>query len=83
MYQVVIERQVQKQLSKISAPYYQAIIEALKALASNPRPNGYIKLKSRPGYRIRVADYRIIYNINDKILTVFILGIGHRKDIYE
>ncbi|MGN6437746.1 MAG: type II toxin-antitoxin system RelE family toxin [Agriterribacter sp.] len=83
MYQVVIEKQVQKQLAKIAAPYYQAIIHALKALAVNPRPHGYKKLKGRPGYRIRVGDYRVIYNIQDNILTVFVIDIGHRKDIYE
>lgn len=83
MYQVVIEKQAQKQLVKISAPYYQAIVDALKTLATNPRPHGYKKLKGRPGYRIRVADYRIIYTISDNILIVFVLDIGHRKDIYE
>lgn len=60
MYQVVIEKQVQKQLAKISAPYYQLVVDALKALSANPRPHGYKKLKGRQGYRIRVGDYRII-----------------------
>jgi mRNA interferase RelE/StbE len=83
MYQVVIERQAQKQLAKISPPYYQSIVAALQNLATNPRPQGYKKLKGRPGFRIRVADYRIIYQINDQVLTIFIIVIGHRKDIYE
>jgi mRNA interferase RelE/StbE len=83
MYQVVIEKQAQKQLARISPPYYQNIAEALQNLAVNPRPQGYKKLKGRPGFRIRVADYRIIYNIEDNILTVFVLIIAHRKDVYE
>lgn len=83
MYQVVIEKQAQKQLAKISPPYYQSIVTALQSLADNPRPQGYKKLKGRPGFRIRVADYRIVYNIEDNILTVFILIIRHRKDVYE
>ncbi len=82
MYQVVIEKLAQKQLAKISPPYYQNIVEALQNLAINPRPHGYKKLKGRPGFRIRVADYRIIYNTKDNILTVFVLTIGHRKDMY-
>lgn len=83
MYEVVIERQALKQLAKIPAPYYSKITEALKSLSKNPRPNGYIKLKGRMGYRIRVGDYRIIYNINDNVLTVFVLLIGDRKNVYE
>ena len=83
MYQVVIEKQAQKQLARISPVYYQNIVGAMQNLAANPRPHGYKKLKGRPGFRIRVADYRIIYNIDDDILTVFILIIGHRKEVYE
>lgn len=44
---------------------------------------GYKKLKGRDGYRIRVADYRIIYEVFDKILTVDVIHMGHRKDVYE
>jgi mRNA interferase RelE/StbE len=83
MHQVVIEKQAQKQLAKISPPDYNKIVAALKELASNPRPYGYKKLKGRPGYRVRTGDYRIIYNIEDNILTVYVLTIGHRKDVYE
>lgn len=83
MYQVVIEKHAQKQLSKISPPDYTKVVAALKELASNPRPYGYKKLKGRSGYRVRVGDYRIIYRIEDNILTVFILTIGHRRDVYE
>jgi mRNA interferase RelE/StbE len=83
MYQVVIEKQAQKQLAKISPPDYTKIVAALKELAANPRPYGYKKLKGRPGYRIRVGDYRIIYQVKDNVLTVFILIIGHRRDVYD
>jgi mRNA interferase RelE/StbE len=83
MYQVVIEKQAQKQLAKISQPHYQSISEALQNLAANPRPHGYKRLKGRQGFRVRVGDYRIIYNIEDNILTVFVLIIGNRRDVYE
>jgi len=59
MYQVVIEKQAQKQLAKISPPDYAKIVAALKYLAGDPRPHGYKNLKGRPGYRIRVGDYHI------------------------
>ncbi len=83
MYQVVIEKQVQKQLAKITPPNYNKVVSALQGLANNPRPQGYKKLKGRQGFRVRIGDYRIIYNINDNILTVFILAIGNRRDVYE
>ena len=66
MYKVSIEKSVQKTLEKINAPFYSKIKNAILKLAENPRPEGYKKLKGREGYRIRVADYRIIYEIFDE-----------------
>ncbi len=64
MYQVRIERKAQKKLKKIPNPYYSKIKSAILDLAYEPRPVGCKKLKGREGYRIRVADYRIIYEID-------------------
>jgi mRNA interferase RelE/StbE len=64
-------------------PDYGKIVTALKDLATDLRPFGYKKLKGRPGYRIRVGDYRIIYQVKDNILTVFVLIIGNRRDVYD
>ena len=83
MYQVLIEKQVQKQLDKIPEPDYSRVKTLINQLAINPRPAGYKKLSGRSGYRVRQGNYRIIYEINDMILSVFILAAGHRKDIYE
>lgn len=52
-------------------------------MAHNPRPHGYQKLTGRPGYRIRVGDYKIIYDIIDRELIVDVIDLGHRKEIYE
>ena len=83
MYQLIIDRYAQKQLGKIPPPHFNRIIKAIHELSGNPRPAGYRKLTSRPGYRIRIGDYRVLYNIEDKILTVFVIDIGHRKAIYD
>ena len=83
MYKVQIERRVQKKLAKIPIPYYDKIKNAILDLEENPRPIGFIKLKGRDAFRIRVADYRIIYEIFDDILLVDIINLGHRKDIYD
>ncbi len=83
IYQILIEKQVQKRLARIPEPDYTRIKNAIMALATNPRPTDSKKLKGRTSYRIRQGNYRIIYEINDSILTVFVLDAGHRKDIYE
>ena len=72
-----------KALEKINEPNYSNIKAAIYKLADNPRPKGFKKLKGREGYRIRVADYRIIYAIFDDILVVDIIDLGHRKEVYD
>ncbi len=83
MYKLRIEKAVLKSLEKINEPYYSKIKAAILKLAVNPRPAGYKKLKGRDGFRIRVADYRIIYDIFDNILQVDVIDLGHRKEVYE
>jgi len=82
-YRVTIARQAIKALEKISEPDYSKIKNAIYSLADNPRPYGYKKLHGRDGFRIRVGNYRIIYEIFDKVLLVEVINIGHRKDIYQ
>ncbi len=82
-YRITIGKRAVKSLETISEPYYTNIKMAIYALADNPRPHGYKKLKGRNGYRIRVADYRIIYDIYDNVLLVDVINLGHRRDIYE
>jgi mRNA interferase RelE/StbE len=82
-YTVVLSKIAQKQLDKLSDNIAEPIFEALTSLEKDPRPQGYKKLKGRDGYRIRVGNYRIIYDIIDKELIVDVITLGHRKDIYE
>ena len=82
MYKVRIARKAQKKLAKIPEPYYFNIKTAILDLGNNPRPNGCKKLRGREAYRIRVADYRIIYEIQDSVLLVDVIDLGHRKAIY-
>jgi mRNA interferase RelE/StbE len=72
-----------RDLEDINEPYYSAIKKAIYNLTTDPRPIGYIKLKGRNGFRIRVGNYRIIYDIFDLELLIEVIAIGHRKDIYE
>jgi mRNA interferase RelE/StbE len=82
-YNVTLKKRAIKALEKIHEPYYSSIKKALYSLADNPRPVGCKKLKGRDGFRIRVADYRIIYDIFDDVLLVDVIDLAHRKDIYE
>lgn len=83
IYSVLIERRVIKQLKNLDKSSIPIIKDAIGQLANNPRPHGYIKLKGEEAYRIRVGNFRIIYEINDKIVTVTIIAVGHRKNIYK
>jgi mRNA interferase RelE/StbE len=82
LYKINFSRNALKGLEAITEPYYTNIKNAIINLALNPRPNGYIKLKGTDAYRIRVSNYRIIYNIEDEELLIELIDIGHRKDIY-
>lgn len=83
MYKISIEKRAIKKLEKISEPYFTKIKSAINGLRNNPKPKGVIKLKGRDAFRIRVADYRIIYEINNHELHILIIEIGHRKNIYH
>jgi mRNA interferase RelE/StbE len=82
-YRVAINKRAVKALEKINEPNYSKIKTAILNLGNNPRPSGFKKLKGRDAYRIRVADYRIIYEILDEILLIDVIELGHRKNIYK
>jgi mRNA interferase RelE/StbE len=82
-YNIVVTDKVRKILLKLPASIAGKIENVLLQLSINPRPPGCKKLKGRKGYRIRSGDYRIIYEIEDNILKVIVIDVGHRKDIYH
>ncbi len=82
-YIIALSKKAQKQLDKLSDNIAKPIFEAITSLQENPRPQGYKKLKGKLGYRIRVGNYRIIYEVIDHELIIDIIALGHRKDIYE
>jgi len=84
MYSVYVTKAVKKTLKKLSKRDQKRIGDAISSLAINPRPNGVCKLAGENSlYRIRVGDYRIIYDIQDKKLTVLVVRIGLRGEIYR
>ena len=80
-YAVTLSRQAVKELETINEPFYSRIKEAILNLADNPRPASCKKLTERDGWRIRIGNYRVIYEIFDADLVVDMIAVGHRKDI--
>ena len=83
LYKITISKLAQKQLDKLADNLASKLVDAIYILAKDPRPGGCKKLKGREGYRIRVGDYRIIYQIFDDVLVINVMALGHRKDIYN
>ncbi len=81
-YSVFILRGAQKELARLPSNDYQRLCQHIEKLSSQPRPYGGKKLIARPGWRIRVGRYRVIYDISDRDKKVVILHVGHRKDVY-
>jgi mRNA interferase RelE/StbE len=82
-YTVVVPKPVQKQLENLIQTERAKVISVLKQIAEDPRPNGVKKLKGyEKTYRVRVGDYRIIYEVKDRELIVLVLSVSHRKDSY-
>ncbi len=83
-YSVHLAPAAERQLKALEKPVQARIIRRLRKLGDNPRPQGVEKLSgSDDFYRLREGEYRIIYTIKDKELTVLVVKIGHRKDVYR
>ncbi|MCX5847019.1 MAG: type II toxin-antitoxin system RelE/ParE family toxin [Deltaproteobacteria bacterium] len=82
-YRVYFRVSVEKDLIAIPKSNLKKILQRIKKLSENPRPSGCEKLTGQERYRIRQGRYRIVYSIQDRELTVWIVKVGHRKDIYR
>ena len=83
MYSVEFSPAAVRDYKKLTHDELEKINILIDKLAENPRPAGYKKLKSRDAYRVRSGDYRVIYEIHHKILTIIIIRIRHRKEVYR
>ena len=83
-YQIVLKPSAVKEIEAISRKKdRQQIIKRIGLLAENPRPPGCTKLSGYDRYRIRQGTYQIVYGIEDSELVVYIVKVGHRKDVYR
>ena len=82
-YQVIIPKSVKKELDRLPDDVAQMILARLSALETNPRPADVKKLKGRDAWRIRVGDYRVIYEIHDRDSQIIGITVGHRREVYR
>jgi len=82
-YKIYFKKSVLKDIKSIPDKDMRRIMKRIESLSKNPRPPGHEKLSDQDLYRIRQGNYRIVYSIKDDILTVWVIKIGHRRDIYR
>ncbi len=84
MYEVYLERSAENDLKRLPKTTFQRIIPQLRTLAENPRPSGCRKLTgSKSDWRIRIGDYRVLYEIDEKARAVRIMRVRHRREVYR
>ena len=82
-YEILFKESAYKDLKKIPKADLRKILSRIKKLSDNPRPAGCEKLTGQERYRLRQGKYRIVYSIQDDKLTIWVVKVGHRKDIYR
>ena len=84
MYRVFLERAAERDLKQLSARTHDRVIAAIQSLGKNPRPAGCRKLAGADNdWRIRVGDYRVVYEIVDTIRVVRVNRVRHRREVYR
>lgn len=82
-YQVEFRPAAVRALQRVDHQDRDRIRGAIALLGEDPRPPGAKALQRRPGLRVRVGNYRIIYSVDDNILVVAVITLGHRRDVYD
>jgi len=82
-YSLQIKRSAAKELALVPPKDRGRIVARIQALADDPRPVGAEKLSGQERYRVRQGDYRILYEIEDQVLRIMVVKIGHRREVYR
>jgi mRNA interferase RelE/StbE len=84
VHRLEITRKAQRQLDRLPNQTALRVKAAIQQLTNDPRPPGAVKMADmQGGWRIRVGDYRVVYEIHDDRLVVLIIRVGHRRDVYR
>ncbi len=84
-YKIKLYKSFTKEVKVLPSRDYQKLIKSIHQLATNPYPAGFKKLKTSEDdyFRIRVGNYRVIYQVNAEEVEILIIKVGHRKDVYS
>ena len=83
-YRITLTKAAARELAAVPKPVLKRIDACITGLANDPLPPGVKKLKNSNGmYRVRVSDYRILYRIEQEVLVILIVRIGHRREVYR
>ncbi len=83
-YQLEIKKKAVKELSRVRPDVGKKLLQSIKSLASEPRPRQSHKLsESENSYRLKVGDYRVLYQVDDEAKLVTIFKVGHRREVYR
>ena len=82
-YTVTFRPRAEKELRALPKNVRAMISQVVDALAENPRPPGAVPLKGTAFMRVRVRDYRVVYEVRDDVLMVLVVRVGHRREIYR
>jgi len=84
VYEVYLERAAERDVKRLSASVFQRIISHIRALSEDPRPSGCRKITgSKSDWRIRIGEYRVIYEIDEKKKVVRVFRVSHRREVYR
>ena len=84
MHEVLVENRAQRNLKRLSREILERVVRAVRGLANNPRPKGCRKIVgAQNDWRIRVGEYRVIYEIDDVARVVRVMYVRHRRDAYR
>lgn len=82
-YEIRLKKSAQKELAKCDRAIATRILVRIYLLSDDPYPAASRSLVGRSGYRLRVGDYRVVYEVDNRILTIHVIRIGHRREVYE
>ena len=82
-YALAFKPSAEKELRKLSRDVIPRVVAAIQALGEQPRPSGCVKLTHTESWRIRIGNYRVIYDIDDRSQQIVVLHIGHRREVYR
>ena len=82
-YSVLVTRSAEREIEHLPVGIRRLVVRRIVALADDPRPHGSQKLSGEDKYRIRKGDYRVVYTIEDGIVTVTIVRVAHRSDVHR